>query len=134
LYERLSMGRNTPFGVTRRNAIRFVAVVTLAVCSLALSVVGIGAPPAGASSAPVPRCPPDCGSVVAGDPLLVPYVTVNPGPGWLALPAADEQTYVATMKQHVGRDAGSKVPANVVAGRWTWITGGYSLLIVLVSS
>ena len=128
------MGRNTPFGVTRRAASRFVAVVTLALCSLALGVVGVGAPPAGASSAPVPRCPPDCGSVVAGDPLLVPYMAVNPGPGWLALPAADVQSYVAALKRNVGRGAGSKVLANVVAERWVWVTGGYSLLIVLVSS
>jgi hypothetical protein len=128
-------------GRTGRAALRFAAVVTLAACSLAVAMIGTAAPAAGASSAPtagstapVPRCPPDCGSEVAGDPLLAPYVAVNPGPGWLALPAADVRSYVAALKRNEGRGPGSKVPANVVAGRWVWETGGFSLLIVLVSS
>jgi hypothetical protein len=110
--------------------------MTLAVCVPALGVVGVGTQVAGASSASasVPRCPPDCGSVAAGDPLLVPYVAVNPGPGWLALPAADVQSYVAALRHNVAKGTGSKVPANVVASRWVWTTGGYGLLIVLVAS
>ena len=126
------MHRRRPF-VTRKAAIRIVVLVTFAACSF-LGVVGSGTPVAGASPAPVPHCPPDCGSVVAGDPLLVPYVTVNPGPGWLALPAANVQSYVAALKHNVARGPASKIPANVVAGRWVWTTGGYSLLIVLVAS
>ena len=128
------MRRRAPFGVTRQAGTRLAAVVVFALCSLGLGVVGPGAPAAGASPAPVPRCPPDCGSVVAGDPLLVPYVAVNPGPGWLALPATDVQSYVAALKHNVGRGTGSKIPSNVVAGRWVWTTGGFGLLIVLVSS
>jgi hypothetical protein len=70
--------------------------------------------------------------VAAGDPLLIPYVTANPGPGWSALPAASVQTYVDNLKKNLGRDKG--VLFNVAAGKWDWVTGQYGLLVVLVSS
>ena len=80
----------------------------------------------------VPHCPPDCGRVAAGDPLLVPYLTPNPGPGWSALPAAQVQPFVNTLKRNLGGNKG--VLFNAVAGRWEWITRQYQLLVVLVSS
>jgi hypothetical protein len=82
----------------------------------------------------IPRCPPDCGRVAAGDPLLVPYLTANPGPGWQALPAAGTQSYVDSFKKNLSPLAAKGVPTNVVAGKWDWVTGQYSLMIVLVSS
>ena len=69
---------------------------------------------------------------MAGDPLLAPYVTSNPGVGWLALPSANVQPYVETLKHNLTSSV-AKGAVNVVAGRWVWVTGRYGLLIDLVS-
>lgn len=88
------------------------------------------------ANAAVPRvsCPPDCGAVAAGDPLLVPYVTVNPGVGWLALPDTDVGGYVDRLEHNLRRGGRRPTLANVAAARWTWLNHRFGLLIVLVSS
>ena len=87
-----------------------------------------------AAVAHVPQCPPDCGAVAAGDPLLVPFVTPNPGLGWQAFPAADSQSYVDSLRKNVNRLAGGSANVNIAAARWEWETHRYSLLITLVAS
>jgi hypothetical protein len=77
-------------------------------------------------------CPPDCGRVAAGDPLLVRFMT-NPGIGWEALPDTAVESYARQLKQSVDR-AAKGIVTNVAAARWDGATGGYRLLIVLVSS
>jgi hypothetical protein len=104
-----------------------VAVTMGTVCSAA-------APPAGAATVQAPQCPPECGAVAAGDPLLVPSVTVNPGPGWLALPATDIQPYVRSLRSNLARIGEGRSNVNVAAARWLWINHRYGLLVVLVSS
>ena len=81
----------------------------------------------------VPHCPPDCGAVAAGDPLLVGFMTANPGDGWQAFPAAESQSYVNTLRRNLSRLAPTAT-TNVAAARWKSVTGDYSLLITLVSS
>ena len=118
-----------PSGAARR-----VIAAIVAACSVTISLLAVGAPSAAAPSTPVPACPPDCGSVAAGDPLLMQYLTPNPGVGWLALPSADVQSYVDALKLNLRTRAGTGVGVNAVAGRWEWVSGRYGLLIVLVSS
>jgi hypothetical protein len=105
-------------------------LVALPVVELATSA------PAWASSAaksvPAGTCPPDCGRVAAGDPLLVRFMT-NPGLGWEALPDTKVESYAHELKQSVDRLAKGTV-SNVAAAQWDGATGGYRLLIVLVSS
>ncbi len=113
---------------------RLVVAVIVAACSVGITVLEVGMAPAAAAAVQAPHCPPDCGSVAAGDPLLVPYVTVNPGLGWLAVPSADVQPYANALKHNVSTGKDSATPVNVVAARWEWVTGHYNLLIVLVSS
>ena len=80
-------------------------------------------------------CPPACGKVAAGDPLLIPYVTVNPGLGWLAAPASEAQSYVDELKRNLAGSGTHAAPlSNVAAAKWTWLNDRYDLLIVLVSS
>jgi len=98
----------------------------------ALAAAGSTSGKTSSPKAQVPHCPPDCGRVAGGDPLLIPYVTANPGPGWSALPAASVQSYVDNLKSDLGHDKG--VLFNVAAGKWDWVTGQYGLLVVLVSS
>ena len=114
---------------------RWVAVVVVGLCGL-LSVQALGCLPAAASSSSTPTlsCPPDCGRVAAGDPLLVPFVAVNPGPGWLALPADRVASYAASLKHNLARSSGRRLLANVAAAKWTWLNGRFELLVVLVSS
>ncbi len=81
----------------------------------------------------VPDCPPDCGRVADGDPLLLPYMSINPGPGWLAVPGTAVQPYVQALRKNLMRDGGRTLN-NVVAARWQWSSGQYALQIVLVSS
>jgi hypothetical protein len=114
-------------------------LIAVAVCSvlIALTIVELAmAAPAGASpapkSAPSPTCPPDCGRVAAGDPLLVRFMT-NPGLGWDALPDTRVESYAHQLKQSVTRAAKGTV-TNVAVAQWYGATGGYRLLIVLVSS
>ncbi len=133
---------NSPGGATSFPRVtapfRLVAAV---LCSVVIAVPlaqlvstsSAGAATGGSSpKAQVPRCPPDCGRVAAGDPLLIPFLTPNPGPGWSALPAAGVQSYVDNLKKNLGHDEG--VLFNVAAGKWSWVTGQYGLLVVLVSS
>lgn len=86
------------------------------------------------SEAEVPRCPPDCGSVAAGSPLLVPYVVANPGPGWLVLPSSSVAGYAATLQRNVSRQSAPGTESNVAAARWELVRGNYALLVDLVSS
>jgi hypothetical protein len=72
--------------------------------------------------------------VAAGDPLLVGFMTPNPGVGWQAYPAADSQSYVDTLRRNVGRLGSTMANTNIAAARWNSATSGYSLLITLVSS
>ena len=90
---------------------RFNVVLAASVCltgtMLPLAVVAATASPASAATTGVPRCPPDCGAVAAGDPLLVPFMTANPGVDWQAFPAADSQSYVNSLRRNVRRLAGT---------------------------
>ncbi len=101
---------------------------------LSLVVVAGTDSPASAATTEVPRCPPDCGAVAAGDPLLVPFMTANPGVDWQAFPAADSQSYVNSLRRNVSRLAGRSASTNVAAARWEWVSHQYNLLITLVSS
>jgi hypothetical protein len=114
-------------------------LIIVAVCSVLIAVSAVElatSAPAGASSAakpaPAGTCPPDCGRVAAGDPLLVRFMT-NPGLGWEALPDTKVESYARDLKQSVDRLAKGTV-SNVAAAQWDGATGGYRLLIVLVSS
>ncbi len=102
---------------------RFNVVLAASVCltgtMLPLAVVfAATASPASAATTGVPRCPPDCGAVAAGDPLLVPFMTANPGVDWQAFPAADSQSYVNSLRRNVRRLAGTSASTNVAAARW----------------
>ncbi len=90
--------------------------------------------PAAAAPAGVPQCPPDCGAVAAGDPLLVGFMTANPGDDWLAVPAANSQSYVNSLRRNASRLGHGAATTNVAAARWEYVTHQYSLLITLVSS
>jgi hypothetical protein len=124
------------FRATGSSRGRMVAAVTccalIAVALVQFSTVTAAS--ASGRSGPPPSCPPDCGKVAAGDPLLIPYVTVNPGAGWLALPASGVRSYVDALKQNLDRGTTKGILANVAAAKWTWINNQFSLLIVLVSS
>ena len=95
---------------------------------------GTAPAPAAGSREGVPHCPPDCGAVAAGDPLLVGFMTVNPGNDWQAFPAADSQSYVNSLRRNASRLAGTTATTNVAAAKWNSVNGAYSLLITLVSS
>jgi hypothetical protein len=116
----------TPFRTRRFRSLFFIglAVGTLPVAVLSLPAV----------AARAPQCPPDCGAVAAGDPLLVPFVAASPGPEWQAFPAADSQSYVDSLRRNVRHLASRSTSVNVAAARWNWVTGQYGLLITLVSS
>ena len=68
---------------------------------------GLGGHAATGAAAGLPHCPPDCGAVAAGDPLLVGFMTANPGVGWQAFPAAESQSYVNTLRRNLSRSAGT---------------------------
>ena len=106
------------------------AAVVAPVLQLALSQPAAAMP---ATSQAVPQCPPECGRVAAGDALLVPYVTSNPGPGWLSLPDTSVQAYADQLRQKLETPSNGTV-TNVAAARFVWETGQYQLLIALVSS
>ena len=108
-----------------------LALVATAWVQLASSSPAVALAPR--DSAPTQSCPPDCGKVAAGDPLLVPYIAVNPGLGWLALPSSDVSPYVTDLDHNLARGR-TKVGFNVAAAKWTWSNGKFGLLIVLVSS
>jgi hypothetical protein len=115
-------------------AFLFSAIVAAAVVTPVLQLAQSS--PAAASSttsAPAPQCPPECGRVAAGDALLVPYITSNPGPDWLSLPDTSVQSYVNELRQELERPSNGTV-TNVAAARFDWITGQHQLLVVLVSS
>jgi hypothetical protein len=120
-------------GRLRHRVLAGAALVVL----ILMPVLAVATPPASAasrSSPGVPTCPPDCGALAAGDPLLIPYLIDNPGTSWSVLPAADVQSYVDALKRGIGRVNKSGVVTNVAAGKWQWTAGGYSLMVVLVSS
>ncbi len=122
-----------------RTHLRLTAWLIAIAClgATAIPVLVITAEPAAAAAASadqVPRCPPDCGAVAAGDPLLVGFMTVNPGDGWLAVPAAETQSYVSSLRRNASRLGGRSTTTNVAAARWEYVTHRYSLLITLVSS
>lgn len=94
---------------------------------------GTASPTAAGGNPTIPVCPPDCGRVAAGDPLLVPYVEVNPGPGWLALPDSTVRPYVAALRSNLSRSAPT-ARFNVAAARWQWAAHGFLMQTVLVSS
>jgi hypothetical protein len=101
---------------------------------LAAAALPVGLLSSPAAAARVPHCPPDCGAVAAGDPLLVPFMVANPGPDWQAFPAASSQSYVSSLRRNVEHLASTSTKVNVAAARWNWATGDYGLLITLVSS
>ncbi len=111
-----------------------LSLVLVSLSALILPGLAVSATPAAAASVGAPRCPPDCGAVAAGDPLLVPFVTVNPGVGWQALPAASVQPFVNALQHNVNRLAGKQATTNVAAGKWDWVAGNYQLLVTLISS
>jgi hypothetical protein len=94
-------------------------------------VPGTASTPAGAAS--IPRCPPECGTVASGDPFLVPFMVLNPGPGWLALPAASARPYADALRRNLVRRSGSAL-VNVASAQWVAVGGKYRLLDSLVSS
>ena len=116
----------------------FAIAVAACLVLIALTVVEIvmsapaGASPA-AKSAPAPTCPPDCGLVAAGDPLLVRFMT-NPGRGWDALPDTSVEAYTHQLKRLLSSGVAKGTLVNVAVAKWDGATGGYRLLIVLVSS
>ena len=97
---------------------RSIAVLTTIVCvaTTVLPLLVLTATASPATAAPTgpqkaPQCPPDCGAVAAGDPLLVPFMTANPGVGWQAFPAADSQSYVNSLRRNArpsGRQDGER--------------------------
>ena len=103
-------------------------VVVVSASSAAAATATAGA------TAEVPHCPPDCGAVAAGDPLLVPFMTPSAGLNWQAFPAAQSQSYVNTLRRNFDRLAAGSVATNVAAARWEWVTHRYGLLITLISS
>jgi hypothetical protein len=113
---------------------RATAVIVLGLVGLIAGALSVAFSSAPAAAARVPHCPPDCGAVAAGDPLLVPFIAANPGPDWQAFPAAESQSYVDTLRRNVRHLASRSTSVNVAAARWNWVTGQYGLLITLVSS
>ena len=107
------------FGARRILLVRPIALLVASVCfaatMLPLLVLTVTTTPATAatpgtartagsataSGNRVPHCPPDCGAVAAGDPLLVGFMTVNPGNAWQAFPAAGSQSYVDTLRRNL---------------------------------
>ena len=83
-----------------------VVTVAFGITAVAGVVATVGVSPAGAASALAPQCPPECGFVAAGDPVLVHYMVANPGPGWLALPADSVQPYVDSLQGNLTRVGG----------------------------
>lgn len=137
-------GVRGPCGGPRSDGTRFVALLSVirrvpGFLLLVLVATAVASPAAAASPTPsvnglAPRCPPDCGAVAAGDPLLVPFMTQNPGPNWQAFPAANSQSYVDSLRRNTARLAGRSASTNSAAARWEWVNHQYSLLITLVSS
>jgi hypothetical protein len=128
-------------GRTRtRSASVLAVIVFLSGAMLPLVVIVAAAPPATAvaanttSASHVPHCPPECGAVAAGDPLLVPFMTPNPGNAWQAFPAVNSQSYVASLRRNALRLSGGSAETNVAAAQWEWVDHQYNLLITLVSS
>ena len=119
-----------------------LAVVLVTATMLPLLLTATTSPAAAAATATaspgatarLPHCPPECGAVAAGDPLLVGFMTPNPGLGWQAFPAAVSQPYVNTLRRNLDRTGATTANTNVAAARWRSVTGGYGLLITLVSS
>ncbi len=127
----------TLFALPTRLTQLVIRVAMVVFClAVAVPLVELGsASTAGAAVAAtqVPVCPPDCGFVAAGDPLLIPFMAVNPGNEWRALPASDAQSYVDMLKHNLaGEDP--QVESNVAAAKWLWFNQQYGLQIVLVSS
>jgi hypothetical protein len=113
---------------------RRLVVVAVLSSLVVVPTLGLTATPAFGAAGRTPHCPPDCGALAAGDPLLIPYVIDNPGPNWSVLPAGDVQSYVTALKRGIVRVNRKGSVTNVAAGKWVWNGGGYSLMIVLVSS
>ena len=110
--------------------VTFLALVALIATQLAMSAPA-GASPSKASSS-YGACPPNCGRVAAGNPLLVPFMT-NPGPGWEAFPDTAVEAYTRQLQQfleHVAEGA----TINVAVAKWQGAIGGFQLLIILISS
>ncbi len=110
----------------------FSVLIALTVAELAMSAPAEASPATKATPGLGGPCPPDCGRVAAGDPLLVRYIT-NPGQGWEALPDTSVEAYTHELKQSLSRVANGTL-VNVAAARWDGAFHGYRLFIVLVSS
>ncbi|MFZ0667616.1 MAG: hypothetical protein WAM97_17840 [Acidimicrobiales bacterium] len=123
-------------GGRRASVSAFATVMCLTAVLLPVVVIATTGSPAAAATvhAEVPRCPPDCGDVASGDPLLVPFMTQNPGAIWQAFPASDSKSYVNALRRNIDRLGGHSTTTNIAAARWDSAAGGYSLLITLVSS
>ncbi len=133
-----SMAPGSQIGRPRSEPRRLLIAVAACLVLIALAVVELAlSAPAGASpaakSASEPTCPPDCGLVAAGDPLLVRFMT-NPGMGWDALPDTSVETYSHQLKQLLMSGVAKGTLVNVAVAKWDGTIGGYRLLIVLVSS
>ena len=129
----------SPHDSVRTRSIAVLTAIVCLGCIVPLFVISATASPAMASpataaTAQVPQCPPDCGAVAAGDPLLVPFMTPNPGVDWQAYPAAGSQAYVHSLRRNAARLVGRSASVNVAAARWQWVNHRYSLLVTLVSS
>ena len=124
----------SPSGSASRFMRRLGAAILVACLAAGtLPIVLLASAPA-AAAVRAPQCPPDCGAVAAGDPLLVPFMVKNPGVDWQAFPAAVSRSYVNSLRRNLNRLPGPSERTNIAAARWNWVTGKYGLLITLVSS
>jgi hypothetical protein len=71
--------------------------------------------------------------MTAGDALLVPFMAVNPGTGWLADPETTVDPYVGALRHNLTRLAPPGT-FNLAAARWQWASGNYALQTLLVAS
>jgi hypothetical protein len=131
------VARLTTMSALSARLTRLILRVAMVACCLTICVplvqLGTATAAGAAAAASIPVCPPDCGFVAAGDPLLIPFMADNPGNEWRALPASDVQSYVDTLKRNLAK-SDPKVGSNVAAAKWLWFNGQYGLMIVLVSS
>ncbi len=96
-------GRRGWFRPSARRAVCALVVLGSVFAGVFALQVAAPSPASASSSTSGEGCPPACGKVAAGDPLLIPYVTVNPGVGWLAAPSSEAQSYVDDLKRNLAR-------------------------------
>ncbi len=114
-----------------RTLTRLLPLAVLALTMILSVPTAASAATPGSGTARAPLCPPECGAFGAGDPLLVPYLVTNPGPGWFALPATAAESYAHSLTRYL---RGSGPAFNVADARWIWVNRKFDLVVALVSS